>query len=108
MIPVDIDNFFITAITNKMIKKGAILIRTGQHIPKEIANCTLLTDLGLRKSDIVDISILSRCASLRVLNLKGNKIVDISAISKCTSLKFLNLRKNEIVDIYRLYQIALS
>ena len=108
MIPVDIDNFIVTAIINyNYVRKGCIFISgTTFLIPKELSNCTMLTHICLNNEKIVDITSLAKCKSLVRIYLRNNMIVDISPLSKCSSLKDLHICNNEITDISCLVNCA--
>lgn len=107
MIPVDIDNFNITAVGYRC--KGSIFVnKIIEYIPKEIKNCRLLRSLYLANNRIIDISPLSNCPSMQHLDISGNKIIDISVLSSklnSSLLRALNLAHNPIVDFSTLSKL---
>ena len=107
MIPADIDNFIVSKIATSLYDGYIYVSKKIKYIPKEIGNCTLLKNLYLYDSEIVDISPLSNCTLLQYLNLRNNQIVDISPLSNCTSLYNMNLQNNKIIDVSPLYNCAL-
>ena len=64
MIPVDIDNFIVTKITNFCYDTKYIYIKNVSFLPKEISNCTKLTNCCIVNNRILDISMLSKCLSI--------------------------------------------
>ncbi len=98
--------------------RSAIYKRTGDILPKDVADLTVLRadyddierldgiehlihleELYLNENRISDISVLSRLTSLKKLNINGNSIRDIAPLARLTSLTELDMRRNQIQDV---------